>query len=54
MIKQIAVATAMVAALSATQVSAQGYGSSEQSEEEVSRSEERVQQNVNEAEQQAQ
>ena len=51
MIRKIAVASAVVAALSATQVGAQGYGSAEQSVEDVDSS---VQQNINEAERQAQ
>ena len=53
MIKKIAAAAAMVAALSATQVGAQAYGAPEQSAEEVSSGEERLQRNEDEAEQQA-
>ncbi len=53
MIKQIAIAAAMAAALSATQVGAQAYGAPEQSAEEVISGEERLQRNEDEAEQQA-
>ena len=53
MIKKIVAAAAMVAALSATQVGAQAYGAPEQSAEEVSSGEERLQLNEDEAEQQA-
>ena len=53
MIKQIAIAATMAAALSVTQVVAQTYESPKQSAEEVSSGEERLQRNEDEAEQQA-